>query len=143
MTAILLDTGVIVALLDQSEHHHLRCVEVVSDVAGPLVTCEAVIAEACYLLRHTHGAPEAIIKNVVNGVFQIPVRLVDRAASIEQLLKNYRDVPMDLADACLVDLADQVDTAQILTLDSDFEIYRWRSRRKFELLVDLPAGNKG
>ena len=44
---------------------------------------------------------------------------------------------MDLADACLVDLADQMDSGQILTLDRDFELYRWRPRRKFELLVDL------
>ena len=44
---------------------------------------------------------------------------------------------MDLADACLLDLADQMDSGQILTLDRDFELYRWRSRRKFELLVDL------
>ncbi len=48
---------------------------------------------------------------------------------------------MDLADASLVDLADQIDTGQILTLDSDFEIYRWRSRRKFRLLVDLAMAN--
>ena len=137
MKAALLDTGVIVALLDRDERHHLQCVEVVSDIVGPLVTCEAVIAEACYLMRRTHGAPEAIIKNVANGVFQTPVRLVDRAASIEKLLRKYRDVPIDLADASLVDLADQIDTGQILTLDSDFEVYRWRSRRKFELLVDV------
>lgn len=137
MKATLLDTGVIVALLDRDERFHLQCVEVVSDVVGPLLTCEAVVAEACHLLRRIHGAPEAVIKNIANGVFQTPVRLVDRATPIEKLLKKYRDVPMDLADACLVDLADQLNTGQILTLDSDFEIYRWRSRRKFELLVDL------
>ena len=137
MKATLLDTGVIVALLDRDERFHLQCVEVVSDVVGPLLTCEAVVAEACHLLRRVHGAPEAVIKNVANGVFQTPVRLVDRATSIEKLLKKYRDVPMDLADACLVDLADSLNTGQILTLDSDFKIYRWRSRRKFELLVDL------
>ena len=137
MKATLLDTGVVVALLDRDERHHLQCVEVLSDIIGPLVTCEAVIAEACYLLRRIHGAPEAVIKNVANGVFQLPVHLVDRAASIEKLLKKYRDVPMDLADACLVDLADQTDTGQILTLDSDFKIYRWRSRRNFDLMIDV------
>ncbi len=141
MNATLLDTGVIVALLDRDERRHLQCVEVVSDIVGPLATCEAVIAESCYLLRRTHGAPEAVIRNVANGVFQTPVRLVDQTASIEKLLKKYRNVPMDLADACLVDLADQMDTGQILTLDSDFEIYRWRSRRKFQLLVDLAMAN--
>jgi predicted nucleic acid-binding protein len=109
----------------------------VSDIAGPFVTCEAVIAESCYLLRRTHGAPGAVIKNVANGVFQTPFHLVDRAASVEKLLRKYSDVPMDIADACLVDLADQLDTGQILTLDSDFEIYRWRSRRRFKLMIDL------
>jgi len=137
MKATLLDTGVIVALLDRDERHHLQCVDVVSDIVGPFVTCEAVIAESCYLLRRTHGAPGAVIKNVANGVFQTPFRLVDRAASVEKLLRKYSDVPMDFADACLVDLADQLDTGQILTLDSDFEIYRWRSRRRFELMIDL------
>ena len=137
MKATLLDTGVVVALLDRDERHHQTCVETVSDVIGPIVTCEAVIAEACYLLRRMQGAPEAVIRNVATGVFQTPVRLADRAASIEKLLKKYRDVPMDLADACLVDLADQIDSGQILTLDRDFEVYRWRSRRKFELLISL------
>jgi len=60
-----------------------------------------------------------------------------RAGVVEKLLRKYRDVPMALADACLVALADQMDTGQILTLDRDFEIYRWRSRRKFDLLVEL------
>ena len=137
MKATLLDTGVIVALLDRDERHHLQCVDVVSDIVGPFVTCEAVIAESCYLLRRTHGAPGAVIKNVANDVFQIPFRLVDRAASVEKLLRKYSDVPMDFAEACLVDLADQLDTGQILTLDSDFEINRWRSRRRFELMIDL------
>jgi predicted nucleic acid-binding protein len=137
MKATLLDTGVIVALLDRDERYHVQCVEVVSDIVGSLATCDAVIAEACYLLRRTAGASEAVVRNVANGVFQTPVRLVDRAGAIEKLLRKYRDVPMDLADACLVDLADQIDTGRILTLDRDFELYRWRSRRKFDLLVDL------
>ena len=137
MNPILLDTGVIVALLDRSERYHLQCVEILSESTGALVTCEAAIAEACYLLRDLQGAPEAVVSNVGNGVFQIPVRLADQAASVEKLLKKYRDVPMDLADACLVDLADRLNAGRVLTLDSDFEVYRWRTRRRFELLVTI------
>ena len=137
MTPILLDTGVIVALLDRDERHHQQCVEVLSDTGGSLVTCEPVIAEACYLLRRLKGAPEAVIRNVASGVFQLPVRLVDRANAVEKLLCKYRDVPMDLADACLVDLAGETGSGRVLTLDRDFEIYRWRSRRRFELLINL------
>ena len=139
MNSILLDTGVIVALLDRSERFHSECVEVLSELTGALVTCEACVAEACYLLRDVRGASEAVISNVGSGVFQVPVRLIDQAASVEKLLKKYRDVPMDLADACLVDLADRLETGRILTLDGDFEVYRWRMRRKFELLVSLRA----
>jgi len=133
----LLDTGVIVALLDRDERYHSTCVDVLSDIGGTLATCEAVVAEACHLLRRMPGGPEAVVRNVANGVFRIPVRLADRAAAIEKLLRKYRDVPIDLADACLVELANAVDSGRILTLDRDFEIYRWRSRRRFDLLIDV------
>lgn len=137
MKTTLLDTGVIVALLDRDERYHSRCVDAVSDVGGPLATCEAAIAEACHLLHRMRGGPEAVVKNVANGVFRIPVRLVDQADAVAKLLRKYRDVPMDFADACIVDLADKVDSGLILTLDNDFEVYRWRSRRRFNLLIDL------
>jgi len=132
---VLLDTGVIVALLDRSERNHAACVEVVTALAAPLVTCEAVIAEACYLLRGLRGAPDAVLTNVERGIFQVPFRLDAAVGAIRVLMKRYASVPMDLADACLVHLADMLETGAILTLDSDFGVYRWRRRRSFELLV--------
>ena len=60
MRAILLDTGVVVALLDRSERMHAACVAAIGEAAAPLVTCEPVIAESCYLLRGLSGAAEAI-----------------------------------------------------------------------------------
>ena len=135
MKPVLLDTGVIVALLDRSERSHAACVEVMTDLAAPLVTCEAVIAEACYLLRRLRGAPDAVLANVERGVFQVPFRLDATVGAIRVLMKRYASVPMDLADACLVHLADTLETGAILTLDSDFGVYRWRRRRSFELLV--------
>jgi uncharacterized protein len=67
----LLDTGVIVGLLDRSETYHSRCVSALEKLEGPLVTCEAVIAESCYLLRSLSGAAETVLDNVERGVFQI------------------------------------------------------------------------
>jgi predicted nucleic acid-binding protein len=131
----LLDTGVIVALLDRSERNHAACVEAVTALAAPLVTCEAVIAEACYLLRGVRGATGAVLENVERGVFQVPFRLDAAVGAIRVLMKRYASVPMDLADACLVHLADTLETGAILTLDSDFGVYRWRRRRSFEFLV--------
>lgn len=135
MKPVLLDTGCIVALLDRSERSHAACVEAVTDLTAPLVTCEAVVAEACYLLRDVRGAPDAVLENVAQGAFQIPFSLTSSASEIRKLLAKYRRVPMDLADACLVHMASLLDTGLILTLDDDFDVYRWRRTRAFERLV--------
>jgi predicted nucleic acid-binding protein len=137
LTPVLLDTGCIVALLDRGERHHGACVEAVSALSAPMVTCEAVIAEACWLLRRVPGAPEAVLKNVEDGIFATPFRVDTSTRPLRALLKKYAKVPMDLADACLVSMADELGTGQILTLDGDFRVYRWRRTRPFELLIDL------
>lgn len=133
--AVLLDTGVIVALLDRSEEAHARCLQALSEVAAPLVTCEAVIAESCYLVQGMKGAPEAVLENVERGIFAIPLRLDVSAKPIRRLLRKYADVPVGLADACLIHLATELKTGRILTLDSDFRVYRWGRGRPFENLV--------
>jgi predicted nucleic acid-binding protein len=135
MTPVLMDTGVIVALLDRSEKRHAECVAVVEELKQPLVTCEAVIAESCYLLRNLTGAPEAILENVDEGVFQLPFQLSQSAGAVQSILRKYRDIPADFADACLIHLADILNSGEILTLDSDFQSYRWRRTRTFNLLV--------
>ena len=72
MKPVLLDTGVIVALLDRSERLHRACAGAIRELKAPLITCEAVIAESCYLRRNLSGASEAVIENVAAGIFQIP-----------------------------------------------------------------------
>ena len=109
----------------------------VTSLPPPLITWEAVIAESCYLLRHLHGAKQAILADVRKGVYQIPHVLATRAAEVATLLTKYADVPMSLADACLVDLATQTGSGRILTLDGDFRIYRWGKNRPFELLLEI------
>jgi uncharacterized protein len=133
----LLDTGVIVGLMDRSEAHHTRCVAALERLEGPLVTCEAVIAESCYLLRALPGATDAVLENVERGIFQIPLQVSRSANPIRRLMRKYRDRPMGFADACLVQLADELNTEDILTLDRDFESYRWRRTRPFRVLVAM------
>ena len=137
MRPTLLDTGVIVALLDRSEAHHSRCVAALEGLEGPLVTCEAVIAESCYLLRALPAAADTVLENVERGIFQIPFQLSRSTTPVRSLMRKYRDFPVDFADACLVQLADDLNTGDILTLDRDFESYRWRRSRPFRLLVAL------
>jgi predicted nucleic acid-binding protein len=137
MQPVLLDTGVIFALLDRREWAHEQCVRVLEGLHRPLVTCEAVIAESCYLLRHRQDAMDAVLANVQSGFFAIPLQLSRSASQIQAILKKYRDTPADFADACLVQLADELDTGDILTLDSDFAHYRWRRNRSFCMLIPL------
>jgi predicted nucleic acid-binding protein len=132
-----LDTGCIVALLDRSEHHYQQCAAVVAELAAPLITCEAVIAEACYLLRGVKGAATAVLQNVERGFFLIPYQLRDNVVSVIKLMKKHADVPMDFADACLVDMAAVYRSGRILTLDRDFYIYRWSRNRPFDVLLEI------
>ena len=136
MSPVLLDTGPLVALLDRAEKRHRECADLVAQLEVPLVTCEAVIAEACYLLRGCKGAAEAVLENINRGNFLVPYRVTGRAAQLAKLVKKYADVPMDLADACLVDMAGELSIGRILTLDGDFRIYRWGRNRPFELLLE-------
>jgi uncharacterized protein len=133
---VLLDTGVIIALLDHSETSHTKCAAAVKTLVAPLLTCEAVIAESCYLLRRLPGAPEAVIANVEEGIFQVTFQLSKNTSTVKKLLRKYRDVSIDLADACLINMADEFGTGDILTLDSDFTVYRWGRNKPFRNLVD-------
>jgi len=134
---VLLDTGCIVALLDRSERHHPQCKQKIQGLSAPLITCEAVIAEACYLVRHLRGASEAILDNVRSGVFQIPLQLSQEAGDVTKILGKYRDREIDLADACLIVLANRYEAGAVLTLDKDFQVYRWGRNKAFELLLEV------
>lgn len=136
MRPVLLDTGVIVALLDASEQFHNLCARAVAGLYPPLITCEAVIAESCYLVRNLPGAAEAVLDNVTAGIFQIPFQLSRDTSAVKQVIRRYRDRRIDLADACLIVLAEEFSTADVLTLDRDFAIYRWRKNKPFRLLPE-------
>lgn len=135
MRPVLLDTSVVVALLDRSEKRHAECAAIVEKMNQPLVTCEAVIAESCYLLRKLSGASEAVLENVISGIFQVPFQIASHAQPVSAIMRKYRDIPADFADACLIHLADVVNSSEILTLDSDFSAYRWRRTRAFDVLL--------
>lgn len=133
----LLDTGPLVAMLDRDESCHEQCRDAMHAAGDSLVTCEAVIVEACYLLRHLPGAAHDLLLNVDAGRFRLEYSMSARAQPLAKLMAKYSDIPMDLADACLVDMATAFKTGRILTLDADFSIYRWGKNRPFELLLEL------
>jgi uncharacterized protein len=134
---VLLDASVIVALLQSTAERHEESVAEVSSLRRPLVTCEAALSESCYLLRRFPGAAEAVIANVESGIFEVPFAFARSASSVRALMHKYRDVPASFADACLIQMADELGTGEILTIDSDFLTYRWRRTRHFELLIPV------
>ena len=137
MKPVLLDTGMIVALLDPTDSLHTRCSDAMADVGAPLVTCETVIAESCYLLRDVEGAAEAILHSVATREFLIPISLADATVPVRRIMAKYRDRNVDLADAFLIHLADEFSTGDILTVDRGFRVYRWGRNNHFQVLVDL------
>jgi predicted nucleic acid-binding protein len=132
---VLLDTGVIVALFDSTDKHHRLCDEITAQITQPFVTCEAVLMEACYLLRKYPAAVDSILENVERGIFQVPFQLNRSSGAVRAIRSKYADLPASLADACLVQLADESDSGRILTLDKHFLQYRWRRNKPFELLI--------
>ncbi|MCY4283866.1 MAG: PIN domain-containing protein [Thiotrichales bacterium] len=137
LPTVVVDTGPIVALLDADEAHHDWARRQFDMLAAPLLTCEAVLSEASFLLQRSGADPSLPVRFVERGVLRI-VRLLnssDDAAAIGRLMRRYHDVPMSFADACLVRLVERTDHASIMTLDSDFHIYRQARRRVIPLLT--------
>lgn len=132
---ILLDTGPLVALLSADDVNHERAVRVFAESQPPFRSCEAVIAEACFLMRRVDPAgPAEVLALGRKGVYEIAFALGDQMAAVEAVLRKYGDRPMSLADASLVRSAELHDEARVFTFDSDFRVYRWARNRKFELV---------
>jgi predicted nucleic acid-binding protein len=132
-SGILLDTGPIVALLSANDTEHDRARRLFAACAPPFRCCEAVVAEACFLMEKVHpGGPVEVIAMARKGVYEISISLSENLLQIEALLKKYANRPISLADACLIRCAEIHREARILTFDSDFHIYRWNRNRKFD-----------
>jgi hypothetical protein len=137
VTPVLVDSSFLIALYDCSDFYHTRCLRAYELLDRKLVTCEAVITESVYMLRYARGAAEALLAGIECGALEIGFRLSEAAGSIQTIMEKYRDTPADFADACLVHMADELDTGDILTLDNDFTHYRWRRNRHFRMLIPM------
>ncbi len=91
-------------------------------IQPPLLTCEAVITEACFLSRRHVGGANAIINMVHNGFMTVSFQLNKEIDLIKNLMAKYANIPMSFADACLVRISEQHPHSAILTLDSDFRV---------------------
>ncbi|MEL7068554.1 MAG: PIN domain-containing protein [Cyanobacteria bacterium J06581_3] len=121
---VIADTGVIVALLDQREPMHTQVVQKLAEIVPPMLTCEAVISEAWFLLQRASRGQEGLLLLLRRGQLEVRFDLATELLPVLNLIERYQSVPASLADAELVRMAELHPNSSIFTLDSDFQIYR-------------------
>ena len=132
---IILDTSPLVAFIDKSDNFHEWTVETWKTLQPPLLTCEGVIAESCFLLQNVHGGENSVLSLLEVEVLKIPFNLSDEVTEIKRLMKQYESVPMSLADACLVRISELIRGSNVFTLDSDFRIYRQHKNQMIAVIM--------
>lgn len=135
---ILVDTGFWVALGDRKDQFHLVAVEVMRGIGKPLITTWLVMTEVCHLLVKQVGvhAEPSFLKSWRDGAFQVFDLKEEHKHRLLQLVDKYADLPMDLADASLVILAEDLREGRILSTDRrDFRAYLWKSQHPFHNLL--------
>jgi predicted nucleic acid-binding protein len=132
---VIADTDVLVAYLNRREKFHEWTKERLKNIAPPLLTCEAVIAETCFLLGKTDGGIEKLFELFESSFIVLPFRLEKEITIIKKFIFRYANVPMSLADACLVRMSEQYPDSEVFTVDNDFRIYRKNRRQVIPLII--------
>jgi len=132
---ILIDTGPIVAILIPADRYHGWANEQFSSLPPPLFTCEAVLSEAQFLVHRFGGDATAVLEMVTKGVLNIAFNAEAEIDWLIKLQRRYQNLPMSLADACLVRMAELHAQSHVFTLDSDFRIYRRHGRQVIPVLA--------
>lgn len=140
MTAqTILDTGPLVAFLNASDSHHEWACAQWGRLKPPLLTCETVLAEACFLLRARGHDQAVVVDMVARGALRPEFSLTNEADAIRRLMRRYADMGASLADICLVRMSELYSNCKVLTIDSDFLIYRRDGRRAIPLIAPFDA----
>ena len=141
---VILDTGPLVALLNPRDPQHDWARAQWDTIEPPLLTCEAVVTEACFLARRlVPGGQEKVLEVVRRGTLNLSFSLADEIDAVSQLTTKYRNVPMSLADGCLVRMSELYRHSPVFTLEFDFAIYRRNRWLRIPLLApgDSPLGS--
>jgi predicted nucleic acid-binding protein len=127
--AVIADTGPLIAFLDKSDSEHQWAESHFKLLPAPFLTCEPVIAEAFYLLRRIPDGAEQLLQLVRRDLVRIKFSLSSELDALDGLIRKYQDLPMSLADACLVRMSEQHPSTTVFTLDKHFKIYRRNGRQ--------------
>jgi len=140
---VIADTGFWIALINRKDKHHVQAKELLKQLIAKreaLITTCAVMTETCHLLVQRMGthAQDQFLSSYQRGAFQVFEITLAHRDRIVELMRKYADLPMDLADASLVILTEQLGHGRILSTDKrDFTTYRWKQREPFENLLTV------
>ena len=124
---VLADAGFVVALLSSRDNHHEWAVAQASEFPPPWSTCEAVMSEAFHLLGGRGAANLGALLR--RRALLVNFELAENVEPVVRLVEKYADVPMSLADACLVRMTETFADPIVLTTGEDFRVYRRHSRQ--------------
>lgn len=132
---VIIDTGPLVAFLVKEETHHHWVIEQFQNLPAPFLTCDAVLTEAFFLVRKLPHGTAKFFALLNSGLLDIDFSMIAEGPALEKLVHRYANVPMSLADACLVRLSKLHPQTVVFTLDQDFQIYRQEGRQPIPLLM--------
>jgi predicted nucleic acid-binding protein len=122
---VLVDAGPLVALVNRGDTHHRRCVDALKTIRDPMLTVWPAVTEALFLVRDSWPAQAALLEMIESRVVELLPLDEDDVPRMTELMAKYRDLPMDLADAALVRVAERERLRHVFTLDQrDFRVYR-------------------
>jgi len=124
---VLADAGFVVALLSSRDNHHEWAVTQASEFPPPWSTCEAVLSEAFHLLGDRGVASLGALLR--RRALLVTFELAENVEPVVKLIEKYGDLPMSLADACIVRMTETLADPVVLTTDEDFRVYRRHSRQ--------------
>lgn len=131
----ILDTGPLVALLYARDSYHEWVKAQFQQFPAPFVTCEPVLVEAAFLLAKLPGGTKAFFDFLGSGILLNGLSVLEEETALRKLALKYVNIPMSLADACLVRLSEKFPLLPVLTVDSDFRIYRRNGRQHVPVII--------
>jgi predicted nucleic acid-binding protein len=125
----LVDAGPIVALFDRNDLHHEAAIRLMNDIDGQLVTSWPVMTEVCHLLKKSQKAVQYVLTWIDRGAVNVMDVPITEVAFIREQMARYANLPMDLADATLMNIAEREGITDILSFDHHFDVYRLANNR--------------
>jgi predicted nucleic acid-binding protein len=132
---ILIDSGPLIALFDNSDKYHLASIAFIKNNESELITTIASITETLHLLDFNRDAQIDFLAWIDAGAVTIENVTANDFARIKELTVKYSDLPVDFADACLVLLGEKLNITSLATIDRDFDIYRLKGKKTFTILI--------